>query len=85
MALLARRKEKLDAVVAEIEATGRRALTVTCDVADEESVKAAMGAVLEHFGKIDILLNNAGVAQGGSVENLTTGQFIVVDGGFTLV
>lgn len=75
VALLARRKDKLDAIVAEIEATGRRALAVTCDVADEESVKAAVDAVLAHFGKIDILLNNAGVAQGGSVENLTTEQW----------
>lgn len=75
VAVLARRKDKLDAVVAEIEATGRRALAVACDVADEDSVKAAVEAVLAHFGKIDILLNNAGIAQGGSVENLTTEQW----------
>lgn len=71
VALLARRKEKLTEVAKEIEATGRKALAVQCDVADEESVKNAVQEVLNAFGKIDILLNNAGVAYGGSVEELT--------------
>lgn len=72
VALLARRKDKLDAVVKEIEASGHKAIAVQCDVSDEENVKQAVSEVLAHFGKIDILLNNAGVAVGGSVENLTT-------------
>lgn len=71
VALLARRKEKLDAIVKEIEAAGHKAFAVQCDVSDEASVKKAVEVVLAHFGKIDILLNNAGVAVGGSVENLT--------------
>ncbi len=71
VALLARRKEKLDAVVKEIEATGHKAFAVQCDVSDEENVKKAIDEVLNHYGKIDILLNNAGVAASGSVENLT--------------
>jgi NAD(P)-dependent dehydrogenase (short-subunit alcohol dehydrogenase family) len=70
VALLARRKEKLDAVVKEIEATGGRAIAVACDVSKEENVKSAVRQVLETFGKIDILLNDAGVAQAGSVETL---------------
>ncbi|MFU0832089.1 MAG: 3-oxoacyl-[acyl-carrier-protein] reductase [Oscillospiraceae bacterium] len=72
VALLARRKEKLDAVVKEIEATGRKAIAVTCDVSKEENVKSAVEQVISTFGKIDILLNNAGIAQGGSVETLST-------------
>lgn len=75
VALLARRKEKLDEVVKEITATGRKAIAVQCDVSKEDSVKAAVEEVLNHFGKIDILLNNAGIAQGGSVETLTTEQW----------
>lgn len=75
VALLARRKEKLNAVMAEIEATGRKAIAVPCDVSKEDEVKSAVEQVLQKFGKIDILLNNAGVAQGGSVENLTTEQW----------
>ncbi len=75
VALLARRKEKLEAVVEEIAATGRKAIAVPCDVSKEDSVKAAVEEVLAHCGKIDILLNDAGVAQPGSVETLTTDEW----------
>lgn len=71
VALLARREEKLAEVVAEIEAAGGEAIAVRCDVADEASVKAAVETVLGRFSQIDILLNNAGIAVGGSVETLT--------------
>lgn len=75
VALLARRKEKLDAVAKEIETTGRKTIAVPCDVSKESDVKSAVEQVLQKFGKIDILLNNAGVAQGGSVESLTADQW----------
>jgi gluconate 5-dehydrogenase len=75
VALLARRKEKLDKVVKEIEATGRKAIAVQCDVSKEEDVEKAIKEVLAHYGKIDILLNNAGIAFAGSVENLTVEQW----------
>lgn len=75
VALLARRKEKLDNIVKEIEATGKKAIAVQCDVSKEEDVEKAIKEVLEHYGKIDILLNNAGIAFTGSVENLTVEQW----------
>ena len=75
VALLARRKEKLDDVVNEIEANGRKAISVQCDVSKEEDVKKAVETILSHYGKIDILLNNAGVAFLGSVENMTVEQW----------
>jgi len=71
VALLARRVEKLEAVRAEIEKTGRRVIAVPCDVTSEESVKEAIGKVAETFGRIDILLNNAGVAVRGGVDTLS--------------
>lgn len=71
VAVLARRIEKLDSVAAQIRAMGRRALAVQCDVASEESVKAAIEKVINEFGKIDILLNNAGVAVRGGVHTLS--------------
>lgn len=71
VALLARRKDKLDAVVKEIEAMGRNAIAIACDVSNEQNVKQAIDEVMARFGKIDILLNNAGIAAGGSVETLT--------------
>lgn len=71
VALLARRVEKLNALAEEIAKTGRKVLSVGCDVTDEEQVRKAVDRVMSHFGKIDILLNNAGVAVPGTVEQLT--------------
>lgn len=71
VALLARRKEKIDSLAKEIEALGVEALAVKCDVTKEEEVKTAIEAVINKFGTIDILLNNAGVAIRGTVEELT--------------
>lgn len=75
VALLARRKEKLETVVSEIQKTRRHAIAVQCDVSDETSVKAAVETVLAEYHTIDILLNDAGVAIPGSVETLTTEQW----------
>lgn len=71
VALLARRVEKLDNVKAEIEKTGRKAVVAACDVTNEESVKTAVEKVLNAFGHIDILLNNAGIAVRGGVDSMT--------------
>lgn len=71
VALLARRKEKLEGVAEEIRQMGRKALVVVCDVSDPESVKTATDEVLAHFGYVDIILNNAGVATRGNVEDLS--------------
>ena len=71
VALLARRLERLEALRDEIQATGRRALAVRCDVTDEESCRDAVEKVMEAYGRIDILLNNAGVAVRGGVDTLS--------------
>lgn len=71
VAILARRLEKLEAVKAEIEKTGRRVLAIQCDVTEEESVKNAIQTVIDTFGKIDILLNNAGIAVHCEVDSAT--------------
>ncbi len=72
VALLARRMEKLESLKNEIiTKTGRRVVAVACDVMDEQSVKNAVEVVLKEFSKIDILLNNAGVAVRGSIETMT--------------
>ena len=53
--------EAADSVVAEITATGGKAVAVPVDVTDVASTQALAAAALTHFGRIDILVNNAGV------------------------
>jgi NAD(P)-dependent dehydrogenase (short-subunit alcohol dehydrogenase family) len=57
----ARRQERLDELVAEITASGGRATAEQCDVRDEASVHGLFAHVLEVFGRVDLLFNNAGV------------------------
>ena len=63
IAVAARNREKLEALVAEITSAGGKAAAFVMDVADEEQVKAGIKAALAHFGKIDILVNNAGITR----------------------
>ena len=63
IALAARNEEKLAAVAKEIESKGGQAATFRMDVSKEDEVKSAVKAVIERFGKIEILVNNAGVTK----------------------
>src|SRR6266478_5623884 len=65
VAVAARNEEKLTALVAEIAATGGEAFAVKMDVADAEQVKAGFKQVLEKFGRLDILVNNAAITRDG--------------------
>jgi len=57
------RPEVAEATVAEIQALGRRALSVPADVTDPEACVKAVASVVAAFGKIDILVNNAGITR----------------------
>ncbi|MGB7730857.1 MAG: 3-oxoacyl-[acyl-carrier-protein] reductase [Candidatus Acidiferrum sp.] len=65
VAVAARNEEKLAALAEEIAAKGAVAFAVKMDVADPEQVKAGFKAVLEKFGKLDILVNNAAITRDG--------------------
>jgi len=65
VAVAARSEEKLATLVQEIAAKGGEAFAVKMDVADAEQVKAGFKAVLEKFGKLDILVNNAAITRDG--------------------
>lgn len=60
-----RRLEQVEKVAAEIEALGRRSLRVASDVMDRASLQRLHDAVLKQFGKVDILVNAAGITHKG--------------------
>jgi 3-oxoacyl-[acyl-carrier protein] reductase len=65
VAIAARNEEKLAALVQEIASRGGEAFAVKMDVAEADQVKAGFKAVLEKFGKLDILVNNAAITRDG--------------------
>jgi 3-oxoacyl-[acyl-carrier protein] reductase len=65
VAVAARNEEKLSTLVEEIVNAGGTALAVKMDVADAEQVKAGFKQVLEKFGRLDILVNNAAITRDG--------------------
>lgn len=71
LVILARRKEKLEKVAEEIRAMGVRCLPIVCDVTNTESINAAAEEAIKEFGKIDILINNAGSSANAGVLNMT--------------
>ncbi|WP_163689143.1 SDR family oxidoreductase [Mycolicibacterium gadium] len=68
VAVLARRAERLDKLVNEIEQAGGTALAVPIDVSDAEAVRAAADRVARELGTVDLLFNNAGVMLPAPVE-----------------
>ena len=65
VALAARNEAKLAEAVGEIEAAGGKAAAFALDIAGEESIRNAAKAVLDRFGKVEILVNNAGITRDG--------------------
>jgi hypothetical protein len=61
VAVAARNKELLDAVVAEIVSTGGEARAYTLDVTDKNQVEAVTAEVVSDFGRLDVMINNAGI------------------------
>ena len=60
----------LEEISREIQEMGRRALPIFCDVTDPESVEEMVNRAMDEFGKIDILVNGAGIAQRAPVVDL---------------
>ncbi len=65
-----RQRTELDAVAAEIAATGRTGIALFADVSDRASVHAMIDAALARMGRIDVVVNNAGILISGAVEEL---------------
>jgi 3-oxoacyl-[acyl-carrier protein] reductase/pteridine reductase len=59
----------------EIRTHGVRALALNCDVRDEASIQTALATALEEFGKLDLLINNAGAFETVALQNISVEQW----------
>lgn len=75
VALVARRRERLDALRAEIEAAGGRAAVFPCDVTDAEAIRQAAEEAAKTFGGIDVAVANAGFGVAGQITSLTVEDY----------
>ncbi|MDO9496217.1 MAG: SDR family NAD(P)-dependent oxidoreductase, partial [Nocardioides sp.] len=75
LALGARRVEKMADTAALVEAAGHRALSVATDVADPEACSNLVALAMEEFGRVDILINNAGIGTAVPATRETPEQF----------
>jgi NAD(P)-dependent dehydrogenase (short-subunit alcohol dehydrogenase family) len=71
VAVCARDRDELMRAQADLAARGANAFAFPCDVTDRSQVKELVEVVTEHFGGVDVLVNNAGVIQVGPVEVMT--------------
>lgn len=75
VALGARRVDRLEETRSLVEAAGRRALTVQTDVADPDACQALVDATMVEFGRVDVLVNNAGIGTAVPATRETPDQF----------
>lgn len=73
--LIARNEAKLAQVVEEMYAEGYSAEYMTADVACEEDVSRVVGRIEAKFGRVDVLINNAGIGYTGNVDETDMGKF----------
>ena len=71
----ARNPDKTAAALAQIEATGARALGIAVDVTEESDIDAMVTQTLDAFGRVDILVNNAGVTVRKEPEDLSADEW----------
>src|SRR4030095_11197428 len=74
-ALIARDAHELARAKADLVRRGGVALTVQCDLLDSEQIQSAVRQIIDRFGKIDILINNAGIIEVGPLEHMTREDF----------
>ena len=74
VAICARRRDRLDAVGAEIEKAGGRALPVVADVTSETDMQAFVEKTVERFGRLDVMMCNAGFGVYGAIDEITPDQ-----------
>jgi 3-oxoacyl-[acyl-carrier protein] reductase len=71
----ARSGDRAEAMVRAVEERGRRALAIHADSADPGAVETAVSLTVERLGRLDVLVNNAGVYEVGAIDRLTREDF----------
>jgi short-subunit dehydrogenase len=75
VALIARDTEELARAKTDLDRFGTEVLTVQCDLLEGAQIQSAVQQTLERFGKIDILINNAGIIQIGPLDHMKIDDF----------
>ncbi|MCB9766716.1 MAG: SDR family oxidoreductase [Candidatus Omnitrophica bacterium] len=73
--LAARRADRIEALAKELNDQGGKAMAVATDVADQQQVKALVGKAVETYGRIDVMLNNAGLMPLAPLEQLKVDEW----------
>lgn len=74
VALLDYDEALVKATAAQLDPSGKVAFAINCDVSKEEAVQAAFAAIYEKFGRVDILINNAGITRDAIFHKMTPAQ-----------
>jgi NAD(P)-dependent dehydrogenase (short-subunit alcohol dehydrogenase family) len=75
VALIARDPDELARAKADLAPRSTSVLTVQCDLLDSEQIQSAVRQIIDRFGKIDILINNAGIIEVGPLEHMGRDDF----------
>src|SRR5881296_3318869 len=75
VALIARDDEELARAKADLSPRGGEVLTIECDLLDTGQIQVAVRRVIDRFGKVDVLINNAGIIEVGPIEHMTPEDF----------
>jgi NAD(P)-dependent dehydrogenase (short-subunit alcohol dehydrogenase family) len=75
LAICARDSAEVERAIAELSATGTQVLGVACDVSEERQARAFIDSALRRFGRIDVLLNVAGIISVGPLESMGADDF----------
>jgi NAD(P)-dependent dehydrogenase (short-subunit alcohol dehydrogenase family) len=70
LVLCARKKERCEQAAKELQSMGVETLALGCDVKDPASIRSVVEAAISKFGRIDVLINNAGTSWGAPVEEM---------------
>ncbi|MDQ6809549.1 MAG: SDR family NAD(P)-dependent oxidoreductase [Verrucomicrobiota bacterium] len=75
VALLARDRAELERARHELASTGGDVFTVSCDLGDSAQIEGAVRSVIDHFGRLDVLINNAGIIEVGPLAHMQQRDF----------